>query len=124
MISYEVYKILHLFGIMLLFGSIGGLCLVSMKADRSNSVPGRKLAAITHGVSLILILVAGFGLLARLGITGGGWPLWIWLKLIIWIALGGVVVLIKRMPGAAGLLFLVIPLLGAVAAVLAIYKPS
>lgn len=123
MISYEVYKIIHLLGIMFLFGSIGGLCMASMWVNSQNSGSGRKLAAITHGIALIIILVAGFGLLARIGIMGE-WPLWVWLKLVIWVILGGVVVLIKRMPNAAGLLFLIIPLLGAVAAFLAIYKPS
>jgi len=123
MISYEVYKILHLWGIMLLFTSVGGLCILSMKARPQNSEAGRKLAMSVHGIALVLILVTGFGLLARLGIMTG-WPLWVWLKLGIWVILGGVVVLIRRMPQAAGLLFLVIPLLGAIAAFLAIYKPG
>jgi hypothetical protein len=41
---------------------------------------------ITHGLGLLLVLVAGFGMLAKLGIHGV--PTWAALKLIIWVALG------------------------------------
>ncbi|MGH7806864.1 MAG: hypothetical protein ACRENT_02095 [Thermodesulfobacteriota bacterium] len=63
MIPYAAYKVLHLIGVMFLLLSLGAYLMLSMnKPER-----GRKLAAITHGISVLIILVAGFGLLAGLG---------------------------------------------------------
>jgi hypothetical protein len=47
-----------------------------------------------------------------------------WLKLILWLVLGGIVVLIRRAPQLAPTLWVVLPLLGAAAAYLALYKPG
>jgi len=71
--SYTIYKVLHLMGILFLFLSLG--TAISLSAADSARAGMRKLASITHGVALLVILVAGFGLLARLGLTSGmpGW---------------------------------------------------
>ncbi|HWP91841.1 MAG TPA: hypothetical protein VNN20_06560 [Thermodesulfobacteriota bacterium] len=119
MIPYEAYKVIHVIGVMLLLLSLGGYLMLST----NQSARGRKLAAITHGISVLIILVAGFGLLARLGFFGaGGWPLWVWVKLLIWLILAVIVVLIKRVPGLMPVLWFVIPALGAIAAYMAVYK--
>ena len=114
-----VYKIIHLFGITLLFMSLGGLSILSMA--KVDSPRARKLSSILHGISLVVILVAGFGLLAKIGM-GATMPLWVWLKILIWLALGAAIVVIKRTPQYAAWMMLVLPLLGAIAGYLAIYK--
>jgi len=121
MISYEAYRVLHVFGVMFLLFSLGAYLTLSMnKSER-----GKRLAAITHGVSVLIILVAGFGLLARLGSSGvGEWPLWVWVKLFIWLILALIIVLIKRVPGLAPVLWFLIPVLSAIAAYMAVYKVS
>ena len=69
--SYFFYKILHLFAVILLFTSLGTL------AAAGSGAAGRlrRLAGVAHGVAMAIILVAGFGLLARLGLFGSipGW---------------------------------------------------
>lgn len=117
MIPYEAYKVIHIIGAMFLLFSLGAYLLLSV--DKSGNC--RRAAAITHGVSVVLILAAGFGLLARLGISGS-WPLWVWVKLIVWLTLALIVVLIKRMPSLAPVLWLLIPALGGLAAYMAVYK--
>ena len=119
MLSYETYKLIHLLGVIFLFLSLGGyLTLSSTKTPVS-----RKLLALTHGIAVIVILVAGFGLLARLGFsTFQTWPAWVWVKLIIWLILALIVILIRKMPELKISLWFVIPILGVIAAYMAIFK--
>jgi hypothetical protein len=116
--SLETYRVLHVIGIILLFTSLGALAAVGASADHRL----RKLAAIAHGVAVAVILVAGFGLLARLKMFGG-FPVWVWLKLGIWFVLAMAVVPLRRKPEWSAALWLAMPVLGAVAAWLAVYKP-
>ena len=122
MLSYEIYKLLHLFGIIMLFVSIGGVMLYALNGGTKADNTWRKTAAITHGIGLVFVLVAGFGLLARVGISWP-WPGWVFVKLIIWLVLGGVTGLIYKLgPTGKGLWYVVI-LLGVIAAYMAIFKP-
>ena len=66
--SYEVYKIIHLLGLSMVLMSLGGIILHSINGGSKGSNTFRKGAMITHGVGLFLLLVAGFGMLAKLGI--------------------------------------------------------
>jgi hypothetical protein len=122
MLSYEIYKLFHLFGIIMLFVSIGGVMLYALNGGTKADNTWRKTAAITHGIGLVFILVAGFGLLARASISWP-WPGWVFVKLIIWLVLGGVTGLIYKLgPTGKGLWYVVI-LLGVIAAYMAIFKP-
>ncbi|MCP3963585.1 MAG: hypothetical protein GY719_37595 [bacterium] len=114
-----LYEVLHIFGILLAFISLGGVTLRAMSGQRENG-PGDRLAVITHGVALLVILVSGFGLIAKLGY---GFPGWIWAKIVIWLLIGGLITLIRRMPQHATVFWFTIPLLGGFAAYLALYKP-
>jgi hypothetical protein len=116
--SYEFYRVLHVIGIILLFASLGGLAAIGGTTDHRL----RRLAGILHGVAVAVILIAGFGLLARLGMFGG-FPPWIWVKLGIWLTLATSVLPLRRKPELAPWLFLMFPLLGGIAAWLAVYKP-
>ncbi|HRC84159.1 MAG TPA: hypothetical protein PK413_00965 [Thermoanaerobaculia bacterium] len=118
--SIELYKLLHLLGVVLLFFALGGFALRAFSGG-SASEDGRKIAAITHGVGLVLLLVSGFGLLARYGL---GFPTWAMVKVGIWLLLGGAIALLRRMPWYAAIWWVVVPLLGLTAAYLGIFKPA
>lgn len=119
----EVYKLLHLLGIMLLFASLGGMAVLGLRGGEDREVaPLRKLLSIVHGVSLLVVFVAGFGLMARLGIMTG-WPTWIYVKLALWLVLGAAVVLVRRTPELGRVWLLLLPLVGAAAAWVAFTHP-
>ena len=88
----HVYQFLHYAGILLVFTSLGAVALHVLSGGTKDSNPMRKLVAITHGVGLVLVLVAGFGMLARLGIHS--MPGWVIAKLVIWLFLGGAIALL------------------------------
>ena len=116
-VSYAFYKILHLFAILLLFTSLGTLAAAAKGGETL-----QRIARAAHGVALLLILVAGFGLMARLGLFGAI-PLWAWTKIGLWLLLGLAVLPLRRRPEWASGLWIAFPLLGALAAWLAVAKP-
>lgn len=124
MVPYAAYKVLHLFGIFLLFVALGGLTLHAVNGGTKETNRSRKLVAITHGLALFLVLLGGFGLLARIGVIHGtSWPGWVWGKLTVWFLLGAALILPYRKPEWTRALWFALPVLGGVAAYLAIYKP-
>ena len=86
MIPLLVYKNLHLLGVLMIFVALGGLILQQIQATTREQI-WRKPVAITHGIGMVLALVGGFGMLARLGIFWP-WPGWVLGKIIIWLVLG------------------------------------
>lgn len=121
MISYQVYKLVHFFGIFMLLFSLGGLILHRINGGASQ-YSWRKQAMVTHGVGLFLILLGGFGMLARMGLVGG-LPGWVYGKLAIWLALGALILVIRFRPGTARGLWWGGIALAVGAAYLAINKP-
>ena len=119
MISHGAYWYMHIFGIALLILSVGGVALHAMSGGTKETSGGRRLAAISHGLGLLLILTAGFGMLARLGIVQGGLPGWIWLKLGIWAVIGALYMVPYRRPELAKIDWVSIPFLVLAAAWLA-----
>ena len=113
--SYEIYKVLHLIGLVTLFASLGALAVIP--ADR------RKPFMMLHGIATVVMLVAGFGLLARLQLMHN-LGAWVYGKAAIWLVLGATPVVLRRKPNAALPVLLVSLVLGAIAAILAIYKPG
>ena len=118
--SYEVYKVLHVFSVILTFSVLGGLALHAANGGTRESNSMAKLTGILHGVGLLMILVGGFGLLARLGTGFGGW---VWAKIAIWLVVGASAAVIKRSPSLSRMLLWLLPVLAGVAAWLAINKP-
>jgi hypothetical protein len=119
----EVYKLLHLLGIMLLFASLGGMAILGLRGGEEREVaPLRKLLTIGHGVALLVVFVAGFGLMARLGIMSG-WPTWIYIKLALWLVLGAAVAVVRRTPELGRVWLFLLPLVGAAAAWVAFTHP-
>ena len=115
---YEIYKLLHVVGLLLLFLGMGGQ-LFGAHSERG-LVP--KGPAILHGVGLLVMLVAGFGMMARLGIAWP-WPSWLIAKLGVWLSIGVLPVLVRRQILPLGQAWLVAAGLGGLAAWLAISKP-
>lgn len=118
--DYQIYKIIHLVGIAFTVGGIGALAgHALMGGKKGHGI--RKLAIIGHGVGLLLVLLGGFGMLARLSIS---WPFpgWVLAKLGIWVVLGGIATAAGRKAGAKGV-FILAPLLVGAAAWIALYKP-
>ena len=120
--SLEFYRLLHFLGIFMLFSGLGAYLLGRQQVLKTEAVgrfPYQRTVAIIHGLGLFLILLGGFGMLARLQL---GIETWVAIKLVIWLMLGGVLVLIKRVPSKMLLWWLLILVLGFCAAYLAVIK--
>ena len=115
MLTYATYKLLHLAAIFLLLTGVGGLWALKAAAGGAEYPGLRKLLMAVHGVAMFLVLLGGFGTLARLGISMP-WPAWIWIKLGVWLVMGGLPALLSRGSGVSRLLLFLAPLLTAVAA--------
>ncbi|MBL4683561.1 MAG: hypothetical protein JKY37_03140 [Nannocystaceae bacterium] len=127
--SYEFYKLLHLLCILGLCCGLGGMAILALLGGAEGEHKQlRKVLMIVHGVALLVIFVAGFGMMARKGIGIGasntGWPPWIFGKFGIWMAFGALAAFVKRKAGLATHIFWIVPLLGAIAAYLAIMHPG
>jgi hypothetical protein len=83
--DYATYKIIHLIGIAALAIGIGG-----MMAGGSN----RKIFAILQGIALVVMLVSGFGLLAKLKL---GFPHFAMAKTGLWVVIGMLPVILRRL---------------------------
>jgi uncharacterized membrane protein SirB2 len=116
MLSYEFYKILHLASIFAFIGLTGHAFLANAST---------KAQKISSGIASFFILVAGMGLLARLGVSHGeGFPTWVIVKMVIWLILAaGIPVLSKRLTQGRGLAFIAVLALASSAHYLALYKP-
>jgi hypothetical protein len=121
MIPLVVYKNLHLLGVFMILMALGGLIIHQINAGTRQQV-WRKPVAITHGIGLVLVLVGGFGMLARLGIPWP-WPGWVVGKIIIWLIFGVLIAVIGRTPTLAKPWWWSTIVLAAIAAYLAINKP-
>jgi len=116
--SYEFYKVIHLTGIFLIFMSIGAAVVKAKAGAAADST--KKFVGMTNGAGLLIALVAGFGLMARLGISFDGWIL---VKLVIWVVFGGSLVILNRKPNLVQIIAVVAVILGMTAAYFAINKP-
>lgn len=90
MISYETYKILHIFTLFMVISAMGGIIA------EGRWIPN-KTFKIVVGLLSFLIFVGGMGLIARLGFKHGEpFPAWILIKIGAWIALNISLVLLFR----------------------------
>ncbi|MEC9282299.1 MAG: hypothetical protein VX642_06275 [Bdellovibrionota bacterium] len=119
--SYTFYKVLHLSSLGFTLISLAAVCFYVSLGNLAQDNPKRKLLAIVHGVALLVVLVSGFGLLARLSIHN--MPIWVILKILFWLLFGAYPVLAKKMSGKALGLYFGIGVIFSCAAYLAINKP-
>lgn len=105
----------------MMFTALGGASVHAAAGGDKNS-SSRRIVGILHGVGATLSLVAGFGVLARLGLISG-LPGWVMVKLVLWLLLAGLIVLPYRSRKIAAVIAYTLPLLGLFGAFLAIAKP-
>ncbi|NCW45118.1 MAG: hypothetical protein EBV77_06490 [Gemmatimonadaceae bacterium] len=124
MFPRDFYEILHIVGIAMLFLAIGGVATHAANGGTKAGSQTRGLMSSVHGVGALLILVGGFGMLARIGFKhGANFPGWLWVKLIVWLVLSAIVLLPYRKPALAKPFIFVLPLLAGLAVYMALYKP-
>lgn len=122
--SIATYKLMHLLGVFALLVALAGMAAHAATGQTKAENSNYRILQAFHGLGALLALVGGFGLLARMGLmAGGAMAGWIWLKVVLWLALGGLVALPYRKPASARPILLLLPLLGLIGAVLANYKP-
>jgi len=119
MISYSVYKMIHLLGVIMTLGALFGWTIHYLNGGEKNN-PAKKLMGISHGIGLILVLVAGFGLLARIEQSAA--QLWVLLKLVIWLVFGAYTMLLHKGILKPKVSWFAIMFLGVSAVFLAQYK--
>ena len=83
--DYSTYKIIHLTGIAALALGTGGMMAGGNK---------RVLFSILQGIALLVMLVSGFGLLAKLHL---GFPHFAIVKTVLWLVIGALPVLFRRL---------------------------
>jgi hypothetical protein len=122
--SHAFYNVVHIVGIVLVMSALGGTALHALNGGTRQTNRARGLVAGLHGAGALLVLVGGFGMLARLGFRhGANFPGWLWVKLAVWAAAAALLVVPYRRPALARPVYLALPVLGGLAAYMAIYKP-
>lgn len=121
--SYQALKILHVTGLALTFMGLAGV--LGYKMNGGGQSKRRWLFFVAHGVGLVLLLVTGFALVARLQLTAAthSLPGWVQAKLVLWLLAGGAVSLASRLSRYAEIIFVLFTALVIAAAWLAIAKP-
>lgn len=123
MFSHQLYNLVHIVGIVLVVSALAGAAVLAHTRGDHETRSTRRMLAVLHGIGAFLVLLGGFGMLARLGIVQGGFPGWIWVKLGIWVVVAAALVLPYRRPAMARALVLALPVLVGLAAYMALYKP-
>lgn len=122
--SQDAYLLLHLFGVFLAFTALGGVTLHAMNGGDKRSNATRKRVALSFSVGLVLVLIGGFGQLARLGsYSPATWEGWVYAKFGIWLLIGALYSVPYRKPKLLKLIWFGGPTLGVAAGWLALYTP-
>ncbi len=120
--SYEFYKMMHLLGLVLLFSGLVGLLTVKMSGGKVEGST-KSLVYASHGLGLVLLLVGGFGLVARLQLAQN-MPSWVYVKLAVWLFMGGAIGLVKRKGHIGWPIFLTLTFVFLIATYFAVMKPT
>lgn len=123
MFPRDLYEIIHVIGIAMLFVAIGGVAVHAANGGTKASSSTRTLVSAIFGIGSFLILLGGFGMMARLGMVRGVPPNWLAVKMLIWFVLSGIVLLPYRKPNLARPFLVLLPLLAGLAVYMAVYKP-
>ena len=120
---YPVYKLIHFLGIFLLLGALVAAAMHVLRGGTRADDPYRRRLMATHGIAAFLIVLGGFGMLARLGVMHGALPGWAVAKLTIWVLAGAAMALPYRNRTLARATLILVPVLLLAAAATALYKP-
>lgn len=82
-------KVIHIGAAFGVFSAVGAVCLGGSK----------KASSILHGISLLLLLLVGFAMLKKPPMDQYWWMV----KLVLWLVLGALPALTKRIPRGAAL---------------------
>ena len=126
MFPRDLYEIVHLIGIALTMAALGATALHALEGGTRRGPRARRALVALYGGGLFLVLLGGFGMLARLGIARAGiaaFPGWLWAKLAVWAVLAAVMLLPYRRPAWGMPTLLLAPLLIGLATYFALYKP-
>lgn len=118
--DYDIYKMLHFTGMIILFSGLSGMA-VSYFGGKNNFRKQLKFFGALHGIALLLLLISGFGFAGKNAIE---FPLWMNIKILFWFILGGLPVLIKQKPQNIKMYFVIIIILGIAASYLGVVKPG
>lgn len=110
---------LHLIGLVLLVFGLATLGIMAMTKTQNNRKV-RMYGVITHGVGLLLIFVTGLQMASNLQLFKSHH--FIGSKFLIWLLLGGVIVMFRKKPQAASALLAICLILIASAAYVGIFK--
>ncbi len=124
MFPYQLYKILHIIGIVLVMSALGGVAIHALNGGSRRENAARGLIAGLHGLGVVMILIGGFGMLARLGFMHDSmFPGWLLVKLGIWVIAAAALMIPYRWPALSRPVYLSLPVLAGVATYMAVYKP-
>jgi hypothetical protein len=123
--AYVALKVVHIVGVLLAFTGVAGIATHAASGRPKGENPVRTLLSALHGTGLLLVVLAGLGMLAQLmRAPGAPSPAWATTKLLLWGLLVGAAMVPYRWPKAAKWVLIAgLPLLAAAAAVVAILKP-
>ncbi len=107
-----VYKIIHLTGIAALALGVGGMMAGG---------PNRKPFAILQGLGLLVMLISGFGLLAKLHL---GYPPFAIVKTVLWVVIGALPAILRRLKLPVAAAMCISLTLVAIMAWLGVMKPA
>ena len=106
------YLIIHLIGISVLALGVGGMMAGGEK---------RRTFAMLQGIGLLVMLVSGFGLLAKLGL---GYPHFAIVKTVLWVIIGALPVLFRKLKTPLPATILISLILVGTMAYLGVVKPA
>ncbi|MDX2057888.1 MAG: hypothetical protein SFV24_08825 [Gemmatimonadales bacterium] len=121
--SYAVYKLIHFLGIFTIVAILAATAMHVLRGGTRADNPYRRTFAVAHGIAAFLVLLGGFGMLARMKIVSGGLPGWVIAKLVIWLVLSAALTLPYRGRTLARALLVALPILAMGAGAVALYKP-
>jgi hypothetical protein len=110
--DYTTYKIIHLIGISILGLGVGGMMAGG---------PNRKAFAICQGIGLLVMLVSGFGLLAKLKL---GYPPFAMVKTVVWLVIAMLPLIFRKLKLPVGVAITISLTLVGIMAWLGVMKPS
>lgn len=120
---YPVYKLIHFLGIFMLLGALVAAAMHVLRGGTRTDDPYRRRLIMLHVIAAFLIVLGGFGMLARLGVMHGALPNWAVAKLTIWVLAAATIALPYRGRTPARMSLILVPALLLAAAATALYKP-